>query len=53
LLQTSSEYLREEARLSPTEVEFEIFQSRLTELKHQVARAEARLQHLFEKIHPQ
>ena len=43
LLQTSSEYLREEKRLSPTIVEFELFQSRLTELKHDVARSEARL----------
>jgi ubiquinone biosynthesis protein UbiJ len=50
LLQTSSEYLREEAGLSPTEVEFEVFRSRLTELKHDVARTEARLQQLFEKI---
>jgi ubiquinone biosynthesis protein UbiJ len=53
LLQTSSEYLREEAGLSPTEVEFEVFQSRLTELKHDVARTEARLQQLLEKIQPQ
>jgi len=53
LLQTSSEYLREEARLSPTEVEFEVFQSRLTELKHDVARTEIRLQHLLEKFTPQ
>ncbi len=53
LLQTSSEYLREEVRLSPTEVEFEVFQSRLTELKHDVARTEIRLQHLLEKISPQ
>jgi len=53
LLQTSSEYLREEAGLSPTEVEFEVFQSRLTELKHDVARTEARLQKLLEKIQPQ
>jgi len=52
LLQTSSEYLREEVRLSPTEVEFELFQSRLTELKHDVARSEIRLQQLLEKIHP-
>ncbi len=49
LLQTSSEFLREEARLSPTVVEFEQFQSRLTRLKNDVARSEARLQHLFEK----
>jgi ubiquinone biosynthesis protein UbiJ len=53
LLQTSSEYLREEARLSPTEVEFDVFQSQLTELKHDVARTEIRLQHLIEKIRPQ
>lgn len=52
LLQTSSEYLREEARLSPTATEFEVFQSRLTELKHDVARVEARLQRLLDKIHP-
>ncbi len=49
VLQTSSEYLREEARLSPTLVEFDRFQSRLTELKHDVARAEARLQRLLDK----
>lgn len=53
LLQTSSEYLREEARLSPTGIEFDVFQSRLTELKHDVARTEIRLQHLLEKIRPQ
>ena len=52
LLQTSSEYLREEARLSPTMVEFDVFQSRLTELKHEVARTEIRLQLLLEKIRP-
>ncbi len=49
LLQTSSEYLREEARLSPARVEFEQFQSRLTTLKNDVARTEARLQQLLEK----
>ena len=53
LLQTSSEYLREEARLSPTTVEFDVFQSRLTKLKHDVARSEVRLQHLLEKLRPQ
>ena len=52
LLQTSSEYLREEACLSPTVTEFEDFQSRLTELRHDVARAEARLQQLLSKIDP-
>jgi len=53
VLQTSSEYLREEARLSPTLVEFESFQSRVTGLKHDVARAEARLQQLLEKARTQ
>jgi ubiquinone biosynthesis protein UbiJ len=50
LLQTSSEYLREEANLSPTEIEFEEFQASLTELKHDVARSEARLQSLLDKV---
>ncbi len=50
LLRTSSEYLREEARLSPTEVEFESFQARVGELRNDVARAEARLQLLLDKI---
>ena len=49
VLQTSSEYLREEARLSPTQVEFNQFQSRLTMFKHDVARNEARLQRLLDK----
>ena len=49
LLQTSSEYLREETRLSPARVEFEQFQLRLTTLKNDVARTEARLQQLLEK----
>jgi len=53
LLQTSSEYLREEVRLSPTMVEFDVFQSQLTELKHDVARTEIRLQHLLDKLRPQ
>ena len=50
VLQTSSEYLREEARLTPTQVEFERFQSSLTTLKQDVARAEARLQQLLTKL---
>ena len=50
LLQTSSEYLREEARLSPTQPEFERFRARLSTLKHDVARAEARLRQLLERI---
>ena len=52
LLQTSSEYLREEARLSPTQIEFGRFQSELGQLKNDVARTEARLQHLLSKIQP-
>ena len=52
LLQTSSEYLREEARLSPTSVEFDVFQSELSLLKHDVARSEIRLQQLLDKINP-
>ncbi len=50
LLRTSSEYLREEARLSPTEVEFESFRARVGELRNDIARAEARLQLLLDKI---
>lgn len=49
VLQTSSEYLREEVRLSPTQVEFNQFQSQLTALKHDVARNEVRLQRLLDK----
>lgn len=49
LLQTSSEYLREEARLTPTLVEFERFQGQLGELKHDVERAQARLQQILDK----
>ena len=49
LLQTSSEYLREEVRQSPTLPEYRQFQSRLSVLKNDVARAEARLQRLLDK----
>ena len=49
LLQSGSEYLREEARLSPTLPEYRQFQARLTALKNDVARAEQRLQRLLEK----
>lgn len=52
LLQTSSEYLREEARLSPTGAEFEQFQSRLSELRHDVERAEARLAGIIDRLGP-
>ena len=50
LLQTSSEYLREEARLSPTATEFEIFQAGVSDLKNDVARCEARLQRLASRL---
>lgn len=49
LLQTSSEYIREEARLSPSQPEYRQFKSRLTDLRNDVARAEARLQRLLDK----
>ncbi|HMB72969.1 MAG TPA: SCP2 sterol-binding domain-containing protein [Gammaproteobacteria bacterium] len=53
LLQTTSDYLREEARASPTMVEFEQFQSRVTALKNDVSRAEARLARLLERARSQ
>ena len=48
LSQTSSEYLREESRLSPTQVEFERFQQQATILKQDVERAEQRLRQLMQ-----
>ena len=50
VLQTSSEYLREEARLSPTAAEFDTFQARVTTLRNDVARAEARLERLLDQL---
>jgi len=50
LSQTSSEYLREEIRLTPTQVEFEHFQQQATRLKQDVERAEVRLRHLFRSV---
>ena len=47
LLQTTSEYIREEQRLSPTQVEFERFQKQTTTLKQDVERSEARLRRLL------
>ncbi len=49
LLRTSGEYLREEARMSPSQAEFDRFQARNTELRHDVARAEARLKRLLDR----
>jgi len=48
LAQTSSEYLREESHMSPTQVEFERFQQHATALKQDVERAEVRLRHLLQ-----
>jgi len=50
LAQTSSEYLREESRMSPTEVEFERFQSQVTTLKQDVERVGVRLRHLIQAV---
>ncbi len=50
VLMTSSEYLREEARLSPTGAEFDDLQARLTSLRHDVERVEARLQRLVDQL---
>jgi ubiquinone biosynthesis protein UbiJ len=50
LSHTSSEYLREEVRLTPTQVEFERFQQQVTTLKQDVERTEARLRHLLQLL---
>lgn len=50
LLQTTSEYIHEEARLSPAQAEFERFQRQNTALKNDVERSEARLRHLLKAI---
>jgi ubiquinone biosynthesis protein UbiJ len=50
LSQTTSEYLREESRMSPTQVEFERFQQQATMLKQGVERAEVRLRHLMPAV---
>ena len=50
LLNTTSEYIREEQRLSPTQVEFERFQHQNTILKQDVERSEARLRHLLKAV---
>ena len=52
LLLTTSEYLNEESRVTPTAVEFERFQTQVSELRHDVARAEARLKRLLERNSP-
>ena len=53
VLSTTSEYIREEARLSPTDIEFDEFQQRVADLKNDVARAEQRLERLFDRLRPQ
>ena len=50
LMQTTSEYLREEARLTPTQVEFDLFQAKVTELKYDAARIEVQLQKLLDRL---
>lgn len=50
LMQTTSEYLREEARLTPTQIEFDSFQAKVTELKYDAARIEIQLQKLVDKF---
>ncbi len=50
LMQTNSEYLREEAHLTPTQVEYEHFQQQVTTTRHDVDRTEARLRQLQRKI---
>ena len=50
LLQTTSEYIREEQRLSPTQVEFERLQQQTNTLKQDVERSEARLRHLLKAV---
>lgn len=50
LSRTSSEYLREEIHLTPTQVEFEHFKHQATRLKQDVERAEVRLRHLIRSI---
>lgn len=47
LLQTGSEYMHEEQHLTPTRVEFDRFQHKVTTLKEDVERCEARLRGLF------
>ena len=50
LMQTNSEYLREEARMTPHQAEFERFQSDVTTIRHDVDRAEARIRRLSRNL---
>ncbi len=50
ILMTGSEFLREEARLSPTQAEFDQFAAGVTRLKHDIARSEARLRALLDRL---
>ncbi len=50
LLATTSEFLREEARLTPTQTEFERLAAGITALKHDSARVEARFELLLDRI---
>ena len=50
LAQTSSEYLREEARMTPTAPEFDHFQRQVSSLRQDVDRTEARLRELLSRV---
>ena len=50
LLATSSEFLREEARLTPTRTEFDRLAAGITTLKHDVARLDARARLLLDNL---
>ncbi len=50
VLATTSEFLREEARLTPTRTEFDRLAAGVTALKHDAARVEARVQLLLDAL---
>ena len=50
VLATTSEFLREEARLTPTRTEFDRLAAGITALKHDAARVEARVQLLLDAL---
>ena len=53
LMQTHSEYMREEARMTPTQPEFDHFQQQVSGLRQDVDRAEARLRQLLNQVKDQ
>ena len=50
LLDTTSEYLREESRMTPTQAEFEDFSDGVTRIRDDVDRTEARLRRLHKAV---